>query len=147
MLAQQWIAKLPYYSSMCSSILQEMIALVCREYGEQQYPYRKVALVHLMQQYMMEHYTQPIRIDDLASLIERTPNYVSTLFKDIMKQTPIEYLHQLRISAARELLLNTNKSIAQVAEELGFCDQAYFNRVYKKHVGAPPSALLKERHR
>ncbi|UKS30989.1 AraC family transcriptional regulator [Paenibacillus sp. HWE-109] len=144
-LTQQWISKRPYYAPLCCSILQEMLAITCREFDERQFPYKKLALVHVIQQYILDHYTEPIRIEHLAALVDRTPNYVTSLFRETIGHPPIDYVHQVRVSAARDMLLNTNKSIRQVAEELGFCDQSYFNRVFRKIVGYPPSAIWRAR--
>ncbi|WNR44045.1 AraC family transcriptional regulator [Paenibacillus roseipurpureus] len=145
LLAQQWMGKLPYYLPMCYSMLQELLAGACREFDEFKYPYKKLALVTTIRQYIMDHYTEQIRIEELASLVDRTPNYVISTFREIMGTPPIDYLHQIRISAAREMLLHSHKSISQIAEDLGYCDQSYFNRMYRKFVGSPPSAILKER--
>jgi AraC-like DNA-binding protein len=143
LLAQRWIAKLPYYQIICRTVATELLATACREYEERQYPSRKLAHVQVLQQYILDHYTEPLRIDELAALVERTPNYITSIFREITGCTPIEYLHQIRVSAARDLLLNSRLSISEIAERLGYCDAPYFNRVYKRVVGSPPSALLK----
>lgn len=145
MLAQQWIGKMSYYYPLCRSMLQEILAIACRDYDEARFPSKKLVHVKVLQQYILDHYTKSIRIETLAALVDRTPNYVTSIFREITGQTPIEYLHQIRISAARDMLLNSRMTIGEIAEKLGFCDQSYFNRVYKKQVGYPPSALLKER--
>lgn len=146
MVGQQWMSKMPYYIPMCRSMLHEMLAIACRDYDEAQFPSKKLAHVKVLQQYILDHYKEPLRIEDLAALVDRTPNYVTAIFHEIIGLPPIEYQHQARISVARDMLLNSTMTIGQIAEKLGFYDQSYFNRVYKKLVGAPPSALLKERN-
>ncbi|MFC4779252.1 helix-turn-helix domain-containing protein [Paenibacillus sp. GCM10023252] len=145
LLVQQWIGRQPYYEAMCRGILQELFILALREHEEQRYPSVKMAHVAAIRQYILDHYREPIRIEELAKVVERTPNYVTSIYREVTGLAPIDYMHSVRLSAARELLLNTQLSIREISEQLGYCDQAYFNRVYKKRMGSPPSALLKER--
>ena len=57
-------------------------------------------------------------------------------------QSPIDYLTNYRISEACSLLKNSNLSIAEIAVSVGFFDQFYFSRVFKKVKGVPPSKYL-----
>ena len=57
-------------------------------------------------------------------------------------QSPIDYLTDYRISEACYLLKNSNLSIAEIAVSVGFFDQFYFSRVFKKVKGVPPSRYL-----
>ena len=98
-----------------------------------------------LKKYIFHHYREKIKVSDLAEHIDRTPNYVSTIFKEVTGQTPIEYIQYVRISFAKELLVNQSMSVAEVADYLGFCDQFYFHRVFKKVTGYAPSVLLKDR--
>lgn len=142
LLVQQWLGKMPYYETVCSGILLELLGLAERETESAHLPSKKLLLATEIQQYILSHYREPIRIETLAELVDRTPNYVTKIFREVTGMTPIRYLHQVRVTAARDLLVNTHMSIAQVADRLGFCDQSYFNRVYKKIMGYPPSSHL-----
>ncbi|MEF3309208.1 AraC family transcriptional regulator [Paenibacillus sp. GYB004] len=144
-LAQQWLGKLAYYEPVCCGIAQELIALACRDYEATRYPHKKHAQVQTMLQYILEHYREPIRIEQLAAIVDRTPNYVTGIFKEITGQPPIDYLHQVRINAAKDLLLNSTMTIAEIADFLGYCDPSYFNRMYKRWTGSVPSSFLKLR--
>jgi AraC-like DNA-binding protein len=57
-------------------------------------------------------------------------------------KSPIDYLTEYRINEACNLLRSSNLSIAEVAISVGFFDQFYFSRVFKKAVGMPPSKYL-----
>lgn len=145
LLMQQWLGKLPHYETICKGIIIELLGIIDRETENANFPPKKMLLVTQIQQYILNHYREPIRIELLAKLVDRTPNYVTTIFREVTGQTPIDYLHQVRIASARELILNTHMTIGQIAELMGFCDQSYFNRVYKKITGYPPSSHLKEK--
>src|SRR5690606_40213174 len=81
-------------------------------------------------------------IEELADLAGVTPNYISVIFKEVVGYTPIQYLHQLRINTAINLLKNTSMTIHEIAEYLGYYDQSYFNRMFKKWMGTNPSHFV-----
>ncbi|WP_274364381.1 helix-turn-helix transcriptional regulator [Paenibacillus thermotolerans] len=98
----------------------------------------KERTVRKLQEYILNHYRRNITIDELASIAEITPSYVTVLFKKVVGITPIQYMHHIRINNALHLLQNTQMSIGEIAEYLGYCDQAYFNRMFKKWMGTAP---------
>ncbi len=140
-LIQQWTSKQSYYDLYCSGTLLQMMSMIGREYERQHHPSRKVKLVDQLQEYLQQHYRSSLKVEDLSRIVERTPNYVSTIFKEVVGYTPLEYMHRLRISEAQDLLLNTQMTIAAIADYLGYCDQSYFGYMYKKLTGAMPSSF------
>lgn len=139
LLVQHWLGRMPHYEAICAGIFTEIVGIVNREMEDRQFPVKKKAMIATLQQYILNHYREPIRMEQLAALVDRTPNYITTTFREMTGLSPIEYLNRVRVASARELLLNTNFTIGQIAEMTGFCDQSYFNRVYKKVMGYPPS--------
>lgn len=67
-----------------------------------------------------------------------TPNYFSSLFKKEIGQSTVNYITNLRISKAKELLEKTDKSVVGIAELIGYNDSNYFFRVFKKNAGVTP---------
>jgi YesN/AraC family two-component response regulator len=124
-------------------ILLEILGIVRREVGGGTHSNSRRSLALRIQQYIVQHYREPFQLGDLAREVDRTPTYVSTVFKEVTGRTPVEYMHEVRVSAARELLLTNSMTIGEIAESLGYCDQTYFNYMYKKIVGHPPSHTLK----
>lgn len=89
--------------------------------------------------YLNKNYNQDITLEKLSELFYLNPSYCSTLFK---KQTGInysQYVNQLRIQEAKQLLLNDNISISRVAKMVGFRNDEYFFRVFKKLSGHTPN--------
>lgn len=75
------------------------------------------------------------------------PDHIRRLFRAETGKTPREYLADLRIRAAKRLLLlrrQSHESLDAVAEACGFSDASYFSRVFKARVGVPPSAYTGE---
>lgn len=143
-LYECWIGKLPYYTTICQGILLEVLGIIKRElhHSYASSPIKRNQ-VHRIQKHIVQHFREPIRLDDLSKLVDRTPNYISNMFKEVTGYTPVEYMHQIRISTANEMLHNTNMTIGEISDYLGYCDQTYFNFMYKKVVGQPPSHTLK----
>lgn len=140
-LYQHWIEKQPFYETVAAGIFTEIFALANREAGLLHASPGKQKLANRMKAHIAEHYRKPLRVEQLASLIGRSPNYAISLFKETTGQTPVEYMLHLRISAARDLLLHSNMSNGQIADYLGFYDSSYFFRVFKRLTGLSPSEM------
>lgn len=142
-LNECWIGKMPCYDMICQGILTEILGIVQRDLAAGRLPSSRRNLALRVQQYIVQHYRRPLRLSELAQHVDRSPNYISNVFKEVTGRTPVEYMHEVRIAAARELLLTTNMTIGEISDSLGYCDQTYFNYMYKKIVGHPPSHSLK----
>lgn len=141
LLFQHWVERLPSYDVICLGILFELIGLMERGAHEQQLSIRKVEMVTKIKKYIIKHYRQQIKIADLADIVDRSPNYVTNTFKEVTGQSPIQYLHYVRVSAAKDLLKQSDMSLIEIADYLGFCDQSYFSKVFKSILGMPPSSF------
>jgi AraC-like DNA-binding protein len=91
---------------------------------------------------ILESYADPYF--DLEKSIRSFPlhyDYLRKLFKTELGRSPLEYLTDLRMYKARELLSDEkrNRPIAKVAEDCGFSDALYFSRVFKKRYGCSPT--------
>ncbi|WP_028550827.1 AraC family transcriptional regulator [Paenibacillus sp. UNC451MF] len=144
-LNESWIGKMPCFEMITQGILMEILGMVQSELVSGTIPSSKRNLATRVQQYIVQHYRNPIRLNELAQHVDRSPNYISNVFKEVIGRSPVEYMHEVRITAAREMMLTTEMTIGEIAEFLGYCDQTYFNYMYKKLVGHPPSHMLKMR--
>lgn len=88
------------------------------------------------------NYSHDISVDDIAKAVGVSRSHLYRVFVANMGQSPIDYLTGYRISEACSLLKNTKLSIAEIAVSVGFFDQFYFSRVFKKVKGVPPSKYL-----
>jgi AraC family transcriptional regulator, arabinose operon regulatory protein len=80
------------------------------------------------------------RVDDIAASIHCTPQHLIRLFKAHTGMTPGEYLVQARIEAAKSLLRNSSHPLKRIAELLGYRDEFFFSKQFKKIVGTAPGA-------
>ncbi len=88
--------------------------------------------------FIEKNHANPITRLDIADHLDITPEHLNFLFRKYTDTTPIDYLTQIRIQAARELLKSANVNISEVAYRTGFDDPLYFSRVFKKLNGIPP---------
>ena len=139
LLHRHMIEKRPYYKTICIGILLEVLGNICRDLNTEHIPYRKARFARMIEQYILDHYRESISLEQLAKLIGRSPNYTVRLFREATGQTPLEYMHQLRITAAMDLLQNTDLSVSAISEHLGYYDSSYFYRVFRRTTGMSPS--------
>ncbi len=88
--------------------------------------------------YMDLQFSKPIKLFDIARAARLSPSYFHTVFKAVMQETPSAYLLQRRLLEAKKRLLSGMMGIAEIAEQTGFLNQAYFTHVFKKSVGMTP---------
>ncbi|MDO5602655.1 MAG: AraC family transcriptional regulator [Oscillospiraceae bacterium] len=92
--------------------------------------------------YIQFNYFHDISIDDIAKAVGISRSHLYRVFMNNIGQSPIDYLTGYRINEACYLLKTSQLSIAEIAVSVGFFDQFYFSRVFKKHKGVPPSKYL-----
>ncbi|MDQ0338654.1 two-component system response regulator YesN [Caldalkalibacillus uzonensis] len=97
--------------------------------------------------YLHDHYNEDISLDMVARHVGLSPYYFSKLFKEQMSMNFIDYLTQLRIDKAKELMLTSNLSVKEICFEVGYRDPNYFSRVFKKSEGITPSQFRRRVYR
>ena len=86
------------------------------------------------------HYSEKITLKQLAESSGLSQTLFSRLFMKAMQTTPIRYITEIRLNAARKLLANTDMTLANIAAETGFYDEAHFIRTFRKSRGLTPGA-------
>lgn len=93
--------------------------------------------------YIKEHYAENITLSTISRDFYQTPQYVARIFKNKYHMTVVTAIIKVRMEKACELLKAGKKSVAQVAEMVGYEDENYFGRVFKKHTGLTPAQYKK----
>lgn len=91
--------------------------------------------------YMHSHYDSKISLEKLSSVACVSKGHFQRAFKIKYGVSPVTYINQYRISAAKNLLSTTSLSCAEIASEVGFEDIFYFSKVFKKVTGRNPKNL------
>ena len=90
-------------------------------------------------EYMNENFANHITLKDLAKRAMLSPASYMRYFKKLFGMTPIDYLIRLRVKHATEMLKNTEKSVAEIAQDCGFFDSSHLLRTFKQEMGITPS--------
>ncbi|MBL4702319.1 MAG: AraC family transcriptional regulator [Phycisphaeraceae bacterium] len=91
--------------------------------------------------YVQQHLASDITVDDLADAAELSASYITRLFKQWVGTTPMNYLRQVRVERARQLLADVDLSIQQVGAQVGLRDPYHFSKVFRRIDGLSPSAF------
>lgn len=98
-------------------------------------PKRTIAMV---EQYIKEHYHEPLSLDLLAEKAFRTPHYLSSIFIQEKGIGINKYIKNVRMEKARELLKGTNMKISDICEQVGYGSVSYFCRSFRNEYGVTP---------
>jgi YesN/AraC family two-component response regulator len=93
--------------------------------------------------YVEEHLQEPLGMSEVAGYIHLNPSYFSALFKEQTGFTFSEYVTRSRIQKAKELLLQTRLTIADIAEQVGYQTSKYFIKLFKEYEGTSPNQYRK----
>lgn len=94
--------------------------------------------------YIHKNYTNNIQMADIASYCHCSVSTLSHLFKKETGVSISEFLGKLRTERGKVLLKDTELTVSQISDALGFCNANYFCRIFKENVGCSPSAYRKE---
>jgi len=110
--------------------------------------YERADLVNSIISYINENYASNISLEKISKNMYLSPVYISRIFKEETGDSPINYLINVRLNKAHELLSEGRLSISAIAKTIGYQDAYYFSKLYKKHFGCPPSSdMIKSRKR
>lgn len=99
--------------------------------------------VRAAEEFIREHYTENITVQDIADAVEISRSYLSTLFQTVLHTSPSEYLADFRLTRAHEQLGITDDPVSKIAENCGYQNPLVFTRAFKKKVHVTPSQYRK----
>lgn len=99
--------------------------------------------IFLAQKTILDNISEPLTIKELARICAINECYLKKGFKAIFGKTIYEYREQTRIEMAKDLILNNQYNINEVADRLGYASHSYFSTVFKRITGIKPCDLLK----
>ena len=94
--------------------------------------------VQKVKQYINDHYAEPLRLKDLASLAGMSPVAFSRFFRVRTNRTLSDYIADIRLGFAARMLVDTTRNISEICYECGFNNLSNFNRMFKAKRGSTP---------
>ncbi|TYP73350.1 helix-turn-helix domain-containing protein [Paenibacillus methanolicus] len=113
---------------------RDITQYLARSSGEANYGERII-------RYLETHFREEIVYEDMAKKIGISYSYMRKIAYEVMGKSLIDYVNALRIERAKQLLLETNLSMTQIAAEVGYSNVQSFNRFFRKFEGIPPSGF------
>lgn len=104
---------------------------------------KHVDVLHKAVDYIRQNYMKKISLDDVANHVYLSKSYLSKIFKDEMNCSFTNYVNTLRVEKCKELLTEKAVSLADIAALVGFDDQSYFTKVFRKATGVSPGQYRK----
>ncbi|MCM8711896.1 response regulator [Clostridium sp. SYSU_GA19001] len=124
------------YNKIKSSSIQMLSRLTSMFKDKNVYPSEE--LIENIKKYIKKNYSNDINLEKISSLFFLNPSYLSFLFKEKTGENLIDFVNKVRIEKAKELLKTTDYKIYKIAKMLGFDNDKYFFRVFKKLSGYTP---------
>lgn len=99
--------------------------------------------VRAAKQYIQENFMRPISLEEVADFVGFNASYFSTLFKKESGKNFLEYLSEVRMNRAKELLKETNLTVANICSQVGYSDLKHFTQSFRKATGLKPNEFRK----
>ena len=122
--------------AIISQILFEMLReSVSRHFGSN----TALSALKAASDYMEQHYKEKITVEELAAQSGYSASHFARQFAKVYGISPIQYLNEIRILHAKNLLRTEQYSMAEIAQKCGFSNVYYFSRCFKQLTGIPPT--------
>lgn len=139
------------YRLNCKGELLKLIVYLVRKYavkilkeGESDRRKKQLERLNTVLKYIQKNYSRSISNGELASLVYLSEGRFNHLFKESMGMPPLQYINDVRIKKAMNLLKKREGTVAEIADSVGFTDYNHFSRQFKRYYGCLPSEILKK---
>lgn len=102
--------------------------------------------IQLAIQYINENYKKNLSLESISMYIGLSVVHTSRLFKKETGKTVLDYINEIKLAKAKEMLDTGKYKVYEVADELGFNNSHYFSTIFKRYTGVSPREYLKNKH-
>ena len=128
----------------CRALLYEVYAAAAKASALAQLSTEHTDRLDKVMTHLQAHYTDPdLSVEQLAALCGTSTVHFRRIFTQLYRIAPMKYITALRLSKARELLLNTDLPVGEISRLCGYRSAYYFDRVFKQEFGTQPLQLRK----
>jgi AraC-like DNA-binding protein len=142
-VVQRWQRKEILYKLKCQSILAEIMHLLILEIVQERSDHHLMDKIRPAVEIMERQYTESLSIETLADRCALSTSHFRRLFRKAYGLSPQQYLLNLRINKAKDLIRSQLYTMTEVAERSGFANIYYFSRTFRQATGVPPTEYSK----
>ena len=136
------IRKPPGWSLKMDALIYELLVLIGRSpvnVHTENISNKELNAIYKAIIFIEKNISDPITVNDICNASQININYFCNAFRNATGTSPWNYMIHLRLEKAKKLLCETDMTIAEVAQESGFCDQSYMSRLFRKYEKITPS--------
>lgn len=132
------------YELIASAILQQLIYHISRKLpcNNSIKVNEKYTRIKQTMDYIHKHYSEKLTLQKLSYIAGLSSSRYSSLFKEYCGLSPQQYIINFKLEKAQELISHTNLNIRQISSLIGFQDQLYFSRLFRKYKNTSPSEFI-----
>jgi len=137
-----------FQQEMLQMLLKRILILCTRFYKEQEGYQQLGSSVKIVRDYNFlvdQHFREKQSVAEYAGILNISPKSLTNLFKKLGTKTPLQFIQERKIIEAHRLLIYTDKTISDIAYELGFSDVQAFSRFFKNQDGVSPMEYKKQK--
>ncbi|WP_438348425.1 helix-turn-helix domain-containing protein [Paenibacillus sp. FA6] len=142
-IARKRNSEQPWDKMKANILFQDLLVVLFKEAVHEQKPEFNQA-IDVTLDYIEQKYQFNITRETLAEISGLSADYFSRAFKKKVGKSPIEYLTEVRINHAKQLLILSNATLRSISHSVGFKDEFYFSRKFKAMTGRSPTSYVKE---
>ena len=131
----------PGYTEMIRCCLVQILLMTLRKLENAEIAAMGQDITSYLTSYVVRHYMEDVSLGKLAEKLNYTMPYVSKKFKSEMGVSFVEYLQNYRIMQSCRLLMSTKKTIADIADAVGYRDLKFFVSLFKRNMGVSPATF------
>lgn len=137
-LLDTWNDKGPSYEFVAATLLRQLLIWVSQNNIKQRKNHVISLKIDQIIEYMRKNINRKVTLEELSGIAKLSTFYLSRAFKDATGYPIIIYFNKMKIDKAKELLIEGNKKVKEVAYELGYTNEFYFSRIFKRIEGLSP---------
>jgi len=137
-LLDTWNDKGPSYEFVAATLLRQLLIWVSQNNIKQIRNHAISLKIDRIIEYMRQNIDRKVTLEELSGIAGLSTFYLSRAFKEATGYPIILYFNKMKIEKAKELLIEGNKKVKEVAYELGYTNEFYFSRIFKRIEGLSP---------
>lgn len=129
-----------YEKLLLDNTIRELLILISTELSTHQTQNNTLQkIIH----YINKHYTEALTLTSIAESFGFSTSYITKLFRNFLGKGTVDYINDLRLADACEYLVSSNLTIGEISNRIGFQNQYYFDRLFKRKYGVTPKEFRK----